>query len=138
MAFEGGIDYYDAFLLAMNEVLSIQIKTIAIPKRFTAAVRDIWVLQLRLPRFGGKRAQRVYQHIKFRAAFDFLSLRAKVEESAELAELAAWWQEYQNHNKLPEHSYAANASKATEFKPADKKRRYANKTRKKPETVNLD
>ncbi|MFT6926669.1 MAG: poly(A) polymerase [Psychromonas sp.] len=142
MAFEGGIDYYDAFLLAMNEVLSIQIKTIAIPKRFTAAVRDIWVLQLRLPRFGGKRAQRVHQHIKFRAAFDFLSLRAKVEESSELAQLTAWWQEYQNNNKLPAHSYVGNASKATEVKPADKKphkkRRYANKTRKKPEAVSLD
>ncbi|MGB5445274.1 MAG: polynucleotide adenylyltransferase PcnB [Psychromonas sp.] len=121
MSFESGMDYHDAFLLAMNEVLSIQVKTIAIPKRFTAAIRDIWILQLRLPRFGGKRAQRVYQHVKFRAAFDFLSLRAKVEKSTELIELTAWWQEYQTHNKLPEHTYTGNVSKATEFKPADKK-----------------
>ncbi|MXC93702.1 polynucleotide adenylyltransferase PcnB, partial [Escherichia coli] len=82
----------DAFMLAMNEVLNIQVKTIAIPKRFTAAIRDIWVLQQRLPRFGGKRAQRVYAHEKFRAAFDFLSLRARVEQSRELAELTAWWE----------------------------------------------
>ena len=51
MSFESGMEYYDAFLLAMNEVLSIQVKTIAIPKRFTATIRDIWTLQLRLPRY---------------------------------------------------------------------------------------
>nr|WP_211217253.1 polynucleotide adenylyltransferase PcnB [Psychromonas ossibalaenae] len=139
MSFESGMDYHDAFMLAMNEVLSIQVKTIAIPKRFTAAVRDIWILQQRLPRFGGKRAQRVYQHIKFRAAFDFLSLRAKVEQSTELAELTAWWQEYQLHNKLPEHNYSHKTNKASEHKPGEhkgdgkkpyKKRKYSNAKRK--------
>ncbi|WP_028864866.1 polynucleotide adenylyltransferase PcnB [Psychromonas aquimarina] len=140
MSFESGMDYHDAFMLAMNEVLSIQVKTIAIPKRFTAAVRDIWILQQRLPRFGGKRAQRVFHHIKFRAAFDFLSLRAKVEQSTELAELTAWWQEYQQHNKLPEHNYSHRANnKAAERKPGEhkgdgkkpyKKRKYSNSKRK--------
>ena len=136
MSFESGIELHDAFMLAMNEVLTIQVKTIAIPKRFTAAIRDIWILQHRLPRFGGKRAQRVYAHEKFRAAFDFLSLRARVEQSRELAELTAWWEEYQLHNKLPEHSYArGNVNKAAEFKPDSdrpaKKRRY-NKAKRKP------
>lgn len=138
MSFESGIELHDAFMLAMNEVLNIQVKTIAIPKRFTAAIRDIWVLQQRLPRFGGKRAQRVYAHEKFRAAFDFLSLRARVEQSRELAELTAWWEEYQVHNKLPEHSYARNnVNKAAEFKPdanrPAKKRRYS-KAKRKPAT----
>ena len=122
MSVESGMEYHDAFLLAANEVLSIQVKTIAIPKRFTATIRDIWMLQLRLPRFGGKRAQRLYQHIKFRAAFDFLSLRAKVEQSRELAELTDWWQEYQKNNKLPVHDYSRKpTSRANEFKPAQKK-----------------
>jgi len=133
MSFESGMEYHDAFLLAMNEVLNIQVKTIAIPKRFTAAIRDIWILQLRLPRFGGKRAQRVHQHIKFRAAFDFLSLRAKVEQSSELAELTTWWREYQEHNKLPEHSYSyKTTNKAIEKKPdntAYKKRKYSGSKR---------
>ena len=142
MSFESGMEYHDAFLLAMNEVLNIQVKTIAIPKRFTATIRDIWILQLRLPRFGGKRAQRVYQHIKFRAAFDFLSLRARIEQSTELAELTAWWQEYQQHNKLPEHSYERTINKATEQKPTDKKphkkRKYANKKRKESVAIKDD
>lgn len=137
--FEGGMDLRDAFMLAMNEVLTIQVKTIAIPKRFTAAIRDIWILQHRLPRFGGKRAQRVYAHEKFRAAFDFLALRARVEQSRELAELTAWWEEYQLHNKLPEHSFErTHVNKAKEFKPeikaSTKKRRY-NKPKRKPSSV---
>jgi poly(A) polymerase len=133
MSFESGIELHDAFMLAMNEVLTIQVKTIAIPKRFTATIRDIWVLQHRLPRFGGKRAQRVYAHEKFRAAFDFLSLRAKIEQTRELAELTAWWEEYQVHNKLPVHSYDRhNVNKAKEIKPEIKKRRYS-KAKGKPE-----
>ena len=84
-----------------------------------------------LPRFGGKRAQRVYAHEKFRAAFDFLSLRARVEQSRELAELTAWWEEYQLHNKLPVHTYTRNSvNKAKEFKPEVKKRRYSKAKRK--------
>ncbi|MEH6454527.1 MAG: polynucleotide adenylyltransferase PcnB, partial [Psychromonas sp.] len=142
MNFESGMDYHDAFLLAMNEVLNIQVKTIAIPKRFTASIRDIWILQLRLPRFGGKRAQRVYQHIKFRAAFDFLSLRARIEQTKELAELTAWWEEYQLHNKLPEHNYSRSINKAAEHKPSDKKpykkRKYANAKRKATTADNND
>ncbi|WP_257797925.1 polynucleotide adenylyltransferase PcnB [Psychromonas sp. CD1] len=132
---ESGMEYHDAFLLAMNEVLSIQVKSIAIPKRFTATIRDIWMLQLRLPRFGGKRAQRVYQHIKFRAAFDFLALRAQIENATELKDLVVWWQEYQQNNPLPVHQYGrqhinkANEKKPDTTKTAPKKRKYRNKKR---------
>ena len=139
MSFESGMEYHDAFVLAMNEVLSIQVKTIAIPKRFSATIRDIWMLQLRLPRVGGKRAERIYQHIKFRAAFDFLSLRARVEQTQELAELTNWWQEYQKHNKLPEHDYSKKiTNRAAEIKPpykkSYKKRKYANSKAKVTQT----
>ena len=138
MSFESGMEYHDAFLLAMNEVLSIQVKTIAIPKRFTATIRDIWNLQLRLPRYGGKRAQRVYHHIKFRAAFDFLELRAKVEQSQELAELTAWWQEYQLHNELPKHDHSRKLNnRRTEQKPENRntaaKKPYKKRRSKKPQ-----
>lgn len=133
ISFESGMEYHDAFLLAMNEVLAIQVKTIAIPKRFTATIRDIWNLQLRLPRNGGKRAQRAYHHIKFRAAFDFLELRAKVEQSEELAELTAWWQEYQLHNELPEHDHSRKRNnRSAEHKPENKNSEGKNSEVKKP------
>ncbi len=91
---ESGLPYADAFLMACNEVLDRQVKSIAIPKRFSATIRDIWNLQSRLPKRVGKRADRVFHHPKFRAAYDFLELRAKIE-GGELTPLVAWWEQYQ-------------------------------------------
>jgi poly(A) polymerase len=55
-------------------------------------VREIWRLQLRLERRVSRRVERLTQEIKFRAAYDFLLLRAKVEPAME--EVATWWQAY--------------------------------------------
>ncbi|WP_323083871.1 polynucleotide adenylyltransferase PcnB [Providencia alcalifaciens] len=95
---EGGLAYYDAFALAMNDVLDEQCRSIAIPKRITTTMRDIWMLQLRLPRRQGRRANKLMEHPKFRAAFDLLELRANVEHRNELQELALWWNDFQQAN----------------------------------------
>lgn len=95
LAQEGGLTYYDAFALAMNDVLDEQCRTLAIPKRITTLVRDIWALQLRLSRRQGKRAHKLMEHPKFRAAYDLLVLRAEVEQHRELQSLAQWWGEFQ-------------------------------------------
>ncbi|KUQ00300.1 hypothetical protein A3N62_14975 [Enterobacter kobei] len=70
-------------------------RTLAIPKRITTLVRDIWQLQLRMSRRQGKRAWKLMEHPKFRAAFDLLSLRAEIERNQELQRLAQWWAEFQ-------------------------------------------
>lgn len=49
--------YYDAFATAMNDVLDEACRTLAIPKRITTLIRDIWQLQLRMSRRQGKRAR---------------------------------------------------------------------------------
>ncbi|HEF8783923.1 polynucleotide adenylyltransferase PcnB [Providencia alcalifaciens] len=98
LAQEGGLAYYDAFALAMNDVLDEQCRSIAIPKRITTTMRDIWMLQLRLPRRQGRRANKLMEHPKFRAAFDLLELRANVEHRNELQELALWWSDFQQSN----------------------------------------
>ncbi|WP_423816130.1 polynucleotide adenylyltransferase PcnB [Rouxiella badensis] len=95
LAQEGGLTYYDAFSLAMNDVLDEQCRSLAIPKRITTLVRDIWSLQLRLSRRQGKRAHKLMEHPKFRAAFDLLALRAEVEQHRELQSLTQWWSEFQ-------------------------------------------
>ncbi|MGK8146411.1 polynucleotide adenylyltransferase PcnB [Enterobacter hormaechei] len=92
---ESGLAYYDAFALAANDVLDEGCRTLAIPKRITTLVRDIWQLQLRMSRRQGKRAWKLMEHPKFRAAFDLLSLRAEVERNQELQRLAQWWGEFQ-------------------------------------------
>ncbi|HEY0208362.1 polynucleotide adenylyltransferase PcnB [Acerihabitans sp.] len=92
---EGGLAYFDAFSLALNDILDEQCRSLAIPKRLTTLMRDIWQLQLRLSRRQGKRAFKLMEHPKFRAAFDLLALRAEVENSAELQRLTQWWREFQ-------------------------------------------
>lgn len=91
---DSGLNYNDALLLAMNEVLDNQVKTIAIPRRFTSTIRDIWHLQTRLPRRQGKRAEKAFEHQKFRAGFDFLEMRAQIQ-GGKLTEVAQWWDDYQ-------------------------------------------
>ncbi|WMQ74338.1 MAG: Poly(A) polymerase I [Sodalis sp.] len=88
---ESDLSYFDAFSLAMNDVLDEQCRTLAIPKRLTALMRDMWQLQLRLSRRQGKRANKLMEHPKFRAAYDLLTLRADVENNAELQRLSHWW-----------------------------------------------
>ncbi|MEJ5063034.1 polynucleotide adenylyltransferase PcnB [Erwinia sp. MYb375] len=95
IAQESGLAYYDAFALSMNDVLDEACRSLAIPKRITTLVRDIWTLQLRLSRRHGKRAWKLMEHPKFRAAYDLLALRAEVEHNNELQRLTTWWSEFQ-------------------------------------------
>ncbi|MDF7681666.1 polynucleotide adenylyltransferase PcnB [Enterobacteriaceae bacterium ESL0689] len=92
---ESGLTYHDAFALAINDVLDEACRTLAIPKRITTLTRDIWQLQFRLSRRQGKRAWKLLEHPKFRAAYDLLELRASAEKNSELLRLAQWWGEFQ-------------------------------------------
>ncbi|HET8700531.1 MAG TPA: polynucleotide adenylyltransferase PcnB [Nitrococcus sp.] len=77
-----------------GEVLEHQLRTVAIPKRFSIPMREIWSLQPRFERRGGKRALRLLSHPRFRAAYDFMLLRAEAGEVE--AELAQWWMQLQH------------------------------------------
>ncbi|ALT00281.1 polynucleotide adenylyltransferase PcnB [Lacimicrobium alkaliphilum] len=92
---ESGLSPHDAFNMAINDVLQAQQKRIMIPKRFSMPIRDIWVLQQRLPKRFGRRAFQLLDHPKFRAGYDFLLLRASVE-GGELEELGKWWTDFQD------------------------------------------
>jgi poly(A) polymerase len=82
---------------ALDTVLGRQLRRIAIPKRFTLPLRDIVMLQQRFERRSGRRALRLLEHPRFRAAYDFMLLRAESGEAE--PELAAWWTRLQT---LPE------------------------------------
>ncbi|WP_312243097.1 polynucleotide adenylyltransferase PcnB [Pantoea sp.] len=96
IAQESGLTWFDAFALAMNDTLDEACRALAIPKRITTLIRDIWQLQLRMSRRHGKRAWKLMEHPKFRAAYDLLALRAEVENNAELLRLSSWWGEFQS------------------------------------------
>ncbi|GFN46693.1 poly(A) polymerase I [Candidatus Regiella insecticola] len=92
---ESGLAYHEAFSLAMNDVLELENRSLAIPKRITIVIREIWSLQLRLPRREGVRAYKLMQHPKFRAAYDLLMLRAEAENNQVLQKLNHWWTQFQ-------------------------------------------
>ncbi|HYQ91663.1 MAG TPA: polynucleotide adenylyltransferase PcnB [Candidatus Competibacteraceae bacterium] len=79
----------DALQTAADEVLSAQLKHITLPRRFSLPMQEIWSLQTRLAITTGKRPLRLLAHPRFRAAYDFLLLRAEVDP--ELEPLAQWW-----------------------------------------------
>ncbi len=86
---EKGEPEYNAFLLAAEDVISAQVRSTAIPRRFSAVTRQIWTMQPRFEKTGGKRWQRLLKEQRFRAAYDFLLLRAKEDPS--LLELCEFW-----------------------------------------------
>ncbi|AFU98653.1 polynucleotide adenylyltransferase PcnB [Simiduia agarivorans] len=86
-----------ALAQAAGSVVSQQLASISIPKRFTIPMREIWELQLRLPSRAGKRAFAVASHERFRAAYDFLLLRE--DAGAQTDGLGRWWTDWQAANE---------------------------------------
>ncbi|CAG0953996.1 Poly(A) polymerase I [Methylophilaceae bacterium] len=81
-----------ALHMAMTEVSDIQAEKLAIHKRYSTTMREIWGLQPRFEQRAGKRPYALIEHPRFRAAYDFLLLRC---ESGELpAEIGQWWSDF--------------------------------------------
>ncbi len=77
---------------ASSEVLRDQNEIAAVPRRFAQFVREVWLLQPRLES-QGHGTDKLIAHPRFRAAYDFLLLRASVGEVEQ--ELADWWTHFQ-------------------------------------------
>ncbi|MBS0432243.1 MAG: polynucleotide adenylyltransferase PcnB [Proteobacteria bacterium] len=84
-----GIDRTLAWQRAAHKVMAEQMARVAIPRRFSYAMEEIWALQPRFAERSRKRVFRLMAHPRFRAAYDFLLLRAA--ESGELRERGEWW-----------------------------------------------
>ncbi len=91
---EANLTPQDAFFAALHDVSSEQQRSIAIPKRLQAMMKDVWLLQDRLTQRVGKRAYKAFEHPKFRAGYDFLLLRSEIEPEL-YSELAKWWTDFQ-------------------------------------------
>jgi poly(A) polymerase len=77
-------------ILDACDVAARQAQTnVAIPKRFSLGVREMFGLQPRLEHPRGRRALRVLEHPRFRAAYDLLLLRA--QHGLASNEIAQWW-----------------------------------------------
>ncbi|HTF13056.1 MAG TPA: polynucleotide adenylyltransferase PcnB [Burkholderiales bacterium] len=88
-----GLKPIPALFEAMDTVLDIQSDKLAIPRRFTAVMKEIWALQPRFEQRSGRRPFGLLSHERFRAGFDFLVLRSASGEAPE--ELSQWWEKFQ-------------------------------------------
>ena len=79
---------------AMDEVLDTQCAKLAITRKLTATMREVWSMQPRFEGRSGQRAHRLLEAPRFRMAYDFLALRAASGEVP--AELEAWWRAFQS------------------------------------------
>ncbi|HEX6613394.1 MAG TPA: polynucleotide adenylyltransferase PcnB [Rhodanobacteraceae bacterium] len=84
-----GVDRALAWQRAAHKVMAEQTERVAIPRRFSYAMEEIWALQPRFAERTKKRVFRLLAHPRFRAAYDFLLLRAA--ESDDLRERGEWW-----------------------------------------------
>jgi poly(A) polymerase len=78
---------------ACDTVLRAQQSRVAIPRRFAVPMRELLMLQPRFNRRSGIKSLTLLQHPRFRAAYDFLLLRAQVGVAD--PELAQWWTDIQ-------------------------------------------
>jgi poly(A) polymerase len=78
---------------ACDTVLRAQQSRVAIPRRFAIPMRELLMLQPRFNRRSGAKSLSLLQHPRFRAAYDFLLLRAQVGVAD--PELAKWWTDIQ-------------------------------------------
>lgn len=106
---------------AMDEVLDTQGEKLAITRRIAGDIKDIWLLQPRFEKRSGRAPFRLVEQQRFRAAWDFLRLRAESGEAPQ--ELADWWLAFQE---------AGNTEREEMLKPdtGPKKRRSRSRGRK--------
>lgn len=88
-----GMPLLQAYDLAAADVIARQVEHVSFPKRYSLMAREIWSMQPRLERERGDRARQIFDRAKFRAAYDFLLLRAEAGEP--VREAADWWTKFQ-------------------------------------------
>jgi poly(A) polymerase len=87
---------FPALYQAMDEVIQIQAKKLAIHNRFVSGMKEIWAMQPRFEQRSGKRPFALLTHPRYRAAYDFMLLRCESGEIA--AEIGEWWTTFAHAN----------------------------------------
>lgn len=104
---------------AAKDTMLSQLPYTSIPKRFSYPMREIWNLQHRFYFRRGKGVFRLFQHPRFRAAYDFLCLRAQAGELAE--ELCEWWTIFQDVDEATQRKMIKTYNNSTASRNSNKK-----------------
>lgn len=91
---ESGEPRIQALMQAADSVVEEQTKKLAIQRRFQADMREIWFMQPRFEHATVKTIWRMLEQPRFRAAVDFLQLRAATREVDSVQ--AQWWMDLAN------------------------------------------
>ncbi|MBM7063127.1 polynucleotide adenylyltransferase PcnB [Pseudomonas sp. UL073] len=115
---------------AAHDLIAEQCQRIAVPKRFTIPIREIWDMQERLPRRSGKRADLLLENPRFRAGYDFLLLRESAGDETD--GLGDWWTDYQEASDSERRGMIRDlsASSSSDSTGAPRKRRRGGKRRR--------
>jgi poly(A) polymerase len=89
---EQGQHVVPALQAAIDDVFDSRIGDVSGRGKLAADMREIWVMQPRFEKRSPSSAFGLAEQPRFRAAFDFMRLRADIGEVDE--ELGAWWQEF--------------------------------------------
>lgn len=81
--------FIPALHLAINDVLNLQTEKLALQRKITSDIRNIWSMQPRFERNTKKSLYKLLEHMRLRAGFDFLMLRCASGEIE--TELGEWW-----------------------------------------------
>lgn len=108
---------------AADRVTLHQVQTVALPKRFSLPMQEIWLLQQRFSSRQRKRVFRLLAHPRFRAAYDFLVLRLAASDSH--AADVEFWREAQHSSgdELSANLEAAAAEGDDDLDGAPRRRR---------------
>ncbi len=112
--------------LASYDIVAEQQRRISIPRRFTVPMREMLALQPRFAFMHGRRAMKLLEHRRFRAAYDFMLLRAEVGQVA--PEVAKFWTDVQTQS-----ASERAASFQMQSRPGKKRRPRRRRRRRKPQ-----
>ncbi|ALM84438.1 polynucleotide adenylyltransferase PcnB [Bordetella sp. N] len=127
---KGGEQSIPALIQAADSVLDEQTEKLAIQRRFSSDMREIWFMQPRFERRVGKTAFRMLEQPRFRAACDFLQLRAAAGEFDSV--LAQWWMDLANGDDITRTQMIDEASRAPRGREEETAQRRRRRPRRKP------
>jgi len=116
-----GVRALQAMHEAMDDTLEEQRRTLAIPRRYDAMVKELWMAQPRFLQRSQGKAYRTLSHPRFRACYDFFELRAEAGDAPQ--EVADWWERFQ---------VATEDVRETMLLPDEESKKKRRRKRKKP------
>jgi poly(A) polymerase len=108
--------------LASYDIVAQQQRRISIPRRFTVPMREMLALQPRFTQMRGRRALKLLEHRRFRAAYDFMVLLAEVGQLD--AHIEKFWTDVQTQSASERAaSFQTNSEQSTKRRPRSRRRR---------------